>query len=188
MGQVESEEQRRKGADADGQGSWRLDAKDLITAYQAHYLGQMLRGQRWLVRALLLGALGILLVLVTGAPVQSLMLPVLIGLVLMVVVQLVLIIVWVPFWASRVFAQQRGLHGEMRATWNAAGLQVTTNEADARMPWNHVIRWCEDANNVRLYHSDALFQVVPKRALKASELSALRRAASAAGVSGASGV
>jgi hypothetical protein len=65
-------------------------------------------------------------------------------------------------WA-RLFEQQKSLHEPFSYTWDQAGLMVSTPLGQARRPWAHFVRHAEDARSILLYHSDAMFELIPKR-------------------------
>ena len=91
----------------------------------------------------------------------------------------------VPALARRIYRQQRTLHGEVTVEWDAAGLRSVTEAGESRIPWANYHRWREDAAVILLYHSDVVFQFIPKRALTAAQATALRGLVAAAGVRGA---
>ena len=61
------------------------------------------------------------------------------------------------------FEQQKSLQEHFTYSWNDTGLEVSTNLGQARRPWSHFARHAEDAHFILLYHSDAMFELIPKR-------------------------
>ncbi|WP_375462821.1 YcxB family protein [uncultured Methylobacterium sp.] len=88
----------------------------------------------------------------------------------------------VPVVARRIYAQQRGLHDEIRVHADAFGIGVRSATVEGRTPWSHYLRWREDRRVILLYQSDALFQFIPKRVLSEAEIATLRGLAAAAGL------
>ena len=63
----------------------------------------------------------------------------------------------------QLFEQQKALHERFAYTWDDSGLGVSTSLGQARRPWAHFMRHAEDAHFILLYHSDAMFELIPKR-------------------------
>lgn len=63
----------------------------------------------------------------------------------------------------KLFEQQQSLQQPFHYRWDNAGLHVSTPLAQALRPWPHFIRRIEDENSLLLYHSDAMFELIPKR-------------------------
>ncbi|HEY1136306.1 MAG TPA: YcxB family protein [Xanthomonadaceae bacterium] len=64
---------------------------------------------------------------------------------------------------TRLFEQQKSLHERFTYSWDETGLTVSTPLGQAKRPWAHFIRHEEDAGSLLLYHSDAMFELIPKR-------------------------
>lgn len=71
---------------------------------------------------------------------------------------------------KRLFGQQKSLHESFSYHWDDAGLHVATSLAQARRPWTHFTGFDEDARSILLYHSDAMFELIPKRWFAEAEL------------------
>lgn len=63
----------------------------------------------------------------------------------------------------KLFAQQKSLHEPFFYTWDDAGLHVSTPLAQAVRPWSHFTKRLEDRDALLLYHSDTVFELIPKR-------------------------
>lgn len=64
---------------------------------------------------------------------------------------------------KRLFEQQKSLHERFSYSWDDSGLHVVTALGQARRPWSHFTGLDEDAHTILLYHSDAMFELIPKR-------------------------
>ncbi len=89
-----------------------------------------------------------------------------------------------PFKSRRTFRMQRSLHGDIEIGWNTEGLKASTGMGQSIMKWTDYVRWRENAAVILLYHSDNLFQFIPKRVLSPQQDTSLRQAATAAGLRG----
>lgn len=68
-----------------------------------------------------------------------------------------------PRRARRIYAQQKGLHGQIEYTWDAEAFSVKTERGQARTPWRDYVKYRESETLFLLYHSDIMFNMVPKR-------------------------
>lgn len=64
---------------------------------------------------------------------------------------------------KKLFEQQKSLHERFCYSWDDSGLHVVTTLGQARRPWSHFTDLDEDAHLILLYHSDAMFELIPKR-------------------------
>jgi hypothetical protein len=69
-----------------------------------------------------------------------------------------------PRKARRLFSQQKNLQRPIGFTWDQHGLDWTSENGAGRIPWDDFIKWRQNERVVLLYHSDLLFQMLPKRA------------------------
>lgn len=97
--------------------------------------------------------------------------------------------VLVPGRARKIFKQQKTLHREIDAAWSEAGYGAqnapSADPLAAVTPWGDYARWRENEDIVLFFHSDAMFQMLPKRALDPAQLEDIRACARAAGLKGA---
>lgn len=63
----------------------------------------------------------------------------------------------------KLFEQQKSIQQSFHYRWDEVGLHVSTPLAQATRPWPHFIRRTEDTDTLLLYHSDAMFELIPKR-------------------------
>ncbi|MBN2499455.1 MAG: YcxB family protein [Anaerolineales bacterium] len=82
--------------------------------------------------------------------------------------------VFLPNRVKKVFAQQKELHAPIEMEITADALLTTNPYGHAERPWSLFIRWKEDDNVLLLYHSNALFTILPKRALNAEQIAAIK--------------
>ena len=71
---------------------------------------------------------------------------------------------WLPRSARRLFSQQKNLQRPIGFTWDRQGLGWISENGSGRIPWDDFIKWRQNERVVLLYHSDLLFQMLPKRA------------------------
>jgi len=71
---------------------------------------------------------------------------------------------YAPWRARRIFRQQKSLQRPFDVSWSESGFTARDASGGHTTPWSDYIRWCENPAVFLLYHSDALFQLVPKRA------------------------
>jgi hypothetical protein len=76
---------------------------------------------------------------------------------------------WPRAW-RKLFAQQKNLHESFRYTWDKTGIHVSTPLTHALRPWSYFMRRLEDEEVLLLYHSDAMFELIPKRWLEDARL------------------
>ena len=70
----------------------------------------------------------------------------------------------IPRRARRLFAQQKNLQRPLTFSWDDEGLSWTSANGSGKTPWVDYLKWGQDERLFLLYHSDAMFQMLPKRA------------------------
>ncbi|MBB6342906.1 hypothetical protein HNP49_003094 [Pseudomonas fluvialis] len=73
------------------------------------------------------------------------------------------------FKAKKIYKQQKFLHESFSYDWSPDGLLVTSDTSSCLTPWSHFVRWRENKDVVLLYHSDCLFQILPKSIFTSQE-------------------
>lgn len=63
----------------------------------------------------------------------------------------------------RIFAQQKAMHEEFTYRADDSGLYVSTPLGQAHRPWANFLRYRENDDLFLLYHSDVMFELLPKR-------------------------
>lgn len=98
---------------------------------------------------------------------------------LVIPLSLVLIFRWIflHYWVRRIHRQQVNLRSEHTVWWDEAGLHVETPQVAALVSWSDFIKRRENALTLLLYHSDAMFQFIPKRLLDGARAASLNRLA-----------
>ncbi len=76
--------------------------------------------------------------------------------------------------ARKQFLKQPGAHGPRTVVFDAAGTHWRWNGGSADVEWKNYIRWLEGKNQILFYTSPACFNILPKRAIAAEQLSELR--------------
>ena len=71
--------------------------------------------------------------------------------------------VFIPLQARRIFKQQKAFHIPFTIFFNDNGIDSKSDLGDVNIPWSHIIRWKENDKLFLLYHSDVIFQFIPKR-------------------------
>jgi hypothetical protein len=56
-------------------------------------------------------------------------------------------------------AQQQPLRIEM----NDAGLALSSSLHDVKVPWDHLVKWRENASYILVFSTPVMFQIIPKR-------------------------
>lgn len=69
-----------------------------------------------------------------------------------------------PRRSRKLFAQQKNLRRPVEFSWDAHGLAYISANGSGNTPWTDYVKWRENERMLLLYHSDALFQMLPKRA------------------------
>lgn len=83
-------------------------------------------------------------------------------------------------YGRRNFAQQRSLADTHIFSWNAAGFETRSDRGSQKLDWSDLHRWWEDDRLLMLYLAERLYIAVPKRALSAEQINALREHLSSA--------
>jgi hypothetical protein len=81
-----------------------------------------------------------------------------------------------PLWLSarKQFLKQPGAHGTRTVVFDAAGTHWRWNGGSADVEWKNYVRSLEGKNQILFYTSPACFNILPKRAIAAEQLSELR--------------
>lgn len=80
-----------------------------------------------------------------------------------------------PFRSKKLYAQQKGIHGDIEYTWDDHALTIKTPRAQGAIPWADYVKWRENDRLFLLYQNDILFNMILKRMfVDAAELQAFR--------------
>ncbi len=143
-----------------------IAANDLVEANRIHLRGKL----AWLLLFFSIGLIAVWVYVILSKP-MGLGTDLLLGLLVIVVgalgglggyaLQYFLI---VPISAGISYRQQRSLRRSFNLSWNEDGVATTSASATGLMPWSDYRKWLEGKNLFLLYHSNRLYQLVPKRA------------------------
>lgn len=100
---------------------------------------------------------------------------------LLVIVLLVQYVV-VPWNARRHFRQSTALQDEITVTWDNDRIRLSGARGVTDFSWSDFHRWSEDEALLLLYHSDAVFNMIPKAALSVMQCQSITAMLSQAGV------
>ncbi|MGA9040981.1 MAG: YcxB family protein [Terriglobales bacterium] len=87
-----------------------------------------------------------------------------------------ILILWVlPRWTMRrQFLRQPGAHGPRTVLFDASGAHWRFDGGSSDIEWRNYIRSVEGKNQILFYTSPACFNILPKRAIAAEQLSEIR--------------
>lgn len=71
---------------------------------------------------------------------------------------------YMPWKAKRVFRQQKSLQYPFEFAWDGESFITRNEKGNSNTPWSDYTKWRENQQMFLLYHSDVMFQMVPKRA------------------------
>lgn len=78
-----------------------------------------------------------------------------------------------------VFRQQKSLQREIEFTWSQEGLTARDAQSRSHTPWRDYVRWRQGEAVFLFYHSDQLYQFIPRRALTPEQAEDLAACAAA---------
>lgn len=149
-----------------GQFEVQVSEADLLAAYRAHYpLFPKVRI-----------AVGALFVLLFGVGIALLDKPgdaqfaavfagtlLLLMAILLVAIQLVMRLWWMPRYSRRIYAQQVDLRTAFTISWDEERLSTVSAIGSGITAWRDFHRWLRTNDLLLIYRSDALFHIVPLR-------------------------
>lgn len=71
--------------------------------------------------------------------------------------------IYIPYKARKIFKQQKSLQIPFEVVVSKEGVHVSNEIGEAKIPWDNFQKWKENKNLFLIYHSDVLFQMLPKR-------------------------
>lgn len=74
-----------------------------------------------------------------------------------------------PRRARRLFAQQKNLQRPATFSWDGEGLAWSNANGSGKTAWTDYVKWRQNERLFLLYHSDVMFQMLPKRAFQGAE-------------------
>jgi hypothetical protein len=72
--------------------------------------------------------------------------------------------VFLPFKCARIYRQQRNLQIPFQFSWDDEGVFMKNEMAEGKTKWSDFRKYKQNKSVIMLYHSDALFNLVPKSA------------------------
>lgn len=160
-----------------------LTASDLLAAYRAHCWAHFRRPRflvTYLIVAICYTALGWLFN--ERDTLSSLLADAMVALLLAAVVMcLILGLTFglLPRRVRRVFAQQKSLHGPAEVEWDDEEIKLSGATGLSRFAWHDFVKWHESSSTILLYQSDAMFNLLPKRAFSPEQIDTIRAAVKA---------
>ena len=76
---------------------------------------------------------------------------------------------YLPRKVAKLHAQQKDLAGQFTYSWDDKHIQAQSNTGSSKRPWSHYAKVREDAHVFLLYHSDNMFEMLPKSWFPSSE-------------------
>ena len=71
--------------------------------------------------------------------------------------------VLLPNRVKKIFTQQKTLSLPIEYEFTEIGLNTSNEVGNSTLPWTYFIKWKENKELIMLYHSDVLFNMIPKR-------------------------
>ena len=71
--------------------------------------------------------------------------------------------VLLPNRIKKIFTQQKELSLPVEFEFTETGVHTSNELGNSTRPWTHFIKWKENKEVIMLYHSDVLFNMIPKR-------------------------
>jgi hypothetical protein len=71
--------------------------------------------------------------------------------------------VFLPMQTRKIFAQQKALNSPFEIEFDETEMTVSNEFGNHRMPWGNFAKWKEDSELLMLYHSDVMYNIIPKR-------------------------
>jgi hypothetical protein len=78
-------------------------------------------------------------------------------------------LVVIPYRARRIYRQQRNLHLSHAFWWDDQMVYFRSEDTEGKMRWSDFTKIKENNNMLLLYHSDSLFNMLPKRCFSNGE-------------------
>ena len=72
--------------------------------------------------------------------------------------------VFLKYKCAKIYRQQKNLHTPYQFSWDNDGIYMKSEIAEGKMKWTDFTKRKENKTLFLLYHSDALFNIVPKSA------------------------
>ncbi len=83
-------------------------------------------------------------------------------------------VVYLPYKADKVYHEQKALQEPYSLEVVEDGLEYASAVASSHLTWDYFPKWKESDRVFLLYHSDDLFQVIPKSSFKDQDMKAFK--------------
>lgn len=70
--------------------------------------------------------------------------------------------IYLPYKVKKLHAQQKSLVNKITYSWDSQHIEAQSDIGSSKRPWNHYVKVKEDAHVFLLYHTDNMFEMVPK--------------------------
>lgn len=87
-----------------------------------------------------------------------------------------------PFLARKNYRQQKTLQSPTHVTWDQDSIVIKNDYGQSNLPWSAYTSWLRSKDNLILYHSDRLFNMMPAKYFSAEQLSQIAQHLKAANV------
>jgi hypothetical protein len=77
--------------------------------------------------------------------------------------------VLIPWRTRRIFKQQKTLHDPVTFTFTNEGMHAESKRGNANLVWDDFFKWKVNTKTLLLYHSSAVFNMIPARAFPTPE-------------------
>lgn len=78
-------------------------------------------------------------------------------------------LVIIPYLSRRIYLQQKSLHIEHQFEWDDQFVYFHSQDTEGKMRWSDFTKFKENRNMLLLYHSDSLYNMMPKRCFSSHE-------------------
>lgn len=93
----------------------------------------------------------------------------LIGAVVITLLLVALGYILIPYHSRKGYRQQEAIRAPTSIGWDAETICISNDYGTSNLPWRSFIGWTDGRDNVLLYQSDRLFNILPKSAVRAAQ-------------------
>lgn len=77
--------------------------------------------------------------------------------------------VFLKYKCAKIYRQQKSLQLPSYVSWDTDSIHMKNDMGEGRIRWSDFIKYKEDKGLILLYHSDCLFNIVPKSAFSSTQ-------------------
>lgn len=151
--------------------SFRLSEQDYVDASRSQYTSRLKSPKQWASALALLLVMSGLFAYADSCDLESFFynsVPYLAIILMAFLLCPVLTYLWVGRWARRIFRQQKANPGN-RMWWDDEGLRIESDLGSLRAKWSDFYGWKKAGQMFMVHINEALYYVVPARALTAAQ-------------------